>query len=138
MTTLTRKTTAPLNLAAMVGALPAIILPNGSAHAPVFTAHAKTQYMAILHLIESLKRGETIDELETSELIDACLASVLPSATPDDLASLGMRTEHKLTVLAAAAGRLDEVLLALEAASGKAAAVDGSPASTPDTNSATP
>ncbi|MES2524035.1 MAG: hypothetical protein V4617_15115 [Gemmatimonadota bacterium] len=138
-TTPSRKSTAPLNLAALVAPLPPVILPNESEHALVFTAHAAQLFRTIRHLIDAVNRGETINDLDAEDTVDECLVHVLPTATPDDLASLGTRLELKLSILTAASGQVDAVMHALEeaAAAGKAKAVESTPDSTRDMTSAT-
>jgi hypothetical protein len=136
-TTTPRQPTAPLNLAALVAPLPPVILPNGTSHQMMFTAQAAELYKQIRHHVAAHLRGEAIDDLEAEAAIDACLAHVLPSATPDDLASLGVRVEWKVTILAAASGRVDEVLHALAAATaGNASGGEATPDSPPVTTSA--
>lgn len=137
MTTTHRPKTAPLNLAALVAPLPPIVLPNGTEHQCVFTAHAATQYKEIRRMLAALHANEAIDEIEAENLIDECVQLVLPTASADDLASLGMRVELKLTILAAASGRVDEVMHALHAASaGNAPEAEAAPRSSLDMTSA--
>lgn len=119
-TTPSAPATTPLNLAALVKPLPPVILPDGSEHPLVYTAHAAEAYKRVRVFVDLLRRGEEIPQLEASDAIDECLTLVLPSATPDHLASFGERTELKLAVIAAAAGRVDAVLQTLYAAQGNA------------------
>lgn len=46
--------------------------------------------------------------------IDELLAIVLPSSTPDDRASFGIRHDLKLAVILAASGAVDEALSAIK------------------------
>lgn len=137
-TTMAPTPTAPLNLAALVAPLPPVILPNGTSHALVYTAECAERYKAIRRLIAQVERGESIDDLAAEDDIDACLAVMLPTATKDDLASLREQVDVKLTVLAAAAGRLDAVMHALHTLSqqGKAPEAGAAPPSSLDTTSA--
>jgi hypothetical protein len=137
-TTMGSTATAPLNLAALVAPLPPVILPNGTSHALVFTADAAERYKGIRRLIAAVERGDTVDDLAAEDDIDECLAVMIPTATNEDLASFGARVEVKLTVLAAAAGRLDAVMHALHtlSQSGKAAEAGEAPPSSPSTTSA--
>lgn len=135
MATPIRLQTAPLNLAVLVKPLPPVILPNGTEHALNFTAHAAQLYRGIRQRMAELMDGQPIDELLTEDEVDACLKEVMASATPDDLASLGTRIEYKLTILAAAAGRLDEVMQALHAV-GNAPEAGAAPPLSLDTTSA--
>lgn len=106
---------APLNLAALVPELPAVILPNGKEVQMVpFTAEAYEKFRLVQQLTRELMQGETIDEEEYFDLIDSVVKAVLPSATPDDIASLGARVELKMSVITAASGKVDEVLQALD------------------------
>jgi hypothetical protein len=139
-TTTSRPPTAPLNLAALVAPLPPVTLPNGTTHALVFTAQAAELWKKIRHVFAALQRGESIDEFGAEDDIDACLAAVIPTATPDDLASFGTRFGVKLATIGAAAGRVDEVMQLLEAANankGNGSGGEATPASSPDTTSAT-
>lgn len=130
--------TAPLNLAALVAPLPPVILPNGAEHKLVYTAAVAEVYKRIRRMQAEAERGDPVDDELAEDLIDQCIALAMPSASPDDLASLGVRIEVKLTILAAAAGAVDEVMHALEAMnqSGKATADEGAPLSPPSTTSA--
>lgn len=106
---------APLNLAALVPELPAVILPNGKEVQMVpFTAEAYEKFRFVQQLTRELIAGDEVDEEEYYDLIDMVVKAVLPSATPDDLASLGARVELKMSIITAASGKVDEVLKALD------------------------
>lgn len=137
MTTTHRPKTAPLNLAALVAPLPPVVLPDGSEHQLVYTAKVAERYKPIRHLIAAVMRGEEIDELSAEDDIDECIALTIPTASPDQLASLGARVGVKLSILAAASGRVDEVMHVLHAASaGNAPEAEAAPRSSLDTTSA--
>jgi hypothetical protein len=107
---------APLNLAALAPALPPVILPNGREVAVrPMTARAYELYRELTGYTAAFQRGEDVDEGAYLDLVDECLALVLPDATPDDLASLGVRIEFKMAPILMAAGRVDEVMRAMAA-----------------------
>lgn len=111
---------APLNLAALVPELPAVILPNGKEVQMVpFTAEAYEKFRLVQNMTRALMDGENISEMDYYDLLDELVKLVLPAATPDDLASLGARMELKMSIVTAASGKVDEVLEALSAATGK-------------------
>ena len=132
----TPSSTAPLNLAALVKPLPPVILPDGSEHPMLFSAAAAEAYKHVRQYVDALRRGEPFNELDAEDAIDTCLQLVVPSATPDHLASFGARTELKLAVLAAAAGRLDSVMAALYPDAGNAPAGSAALPTDPATTSA--
>lgn len=124
-----------LNLASLVPPLPPVTLPNGKEVQIVhLSAKGYEMYREMQTMILDLQAGFEIDETHHINLIDNLLALVLPDATPDDLASLGARVELKMAPILVAAGRVDEVLEALEANSGgsqgNGEALSGSPLST--------
>lgn len=105
---------APLNLAALVPELPAVILPNGKEVQMVpFTAEAYEKFRFIQQMTKLIMDGEAVDEEEYYDLLDSVVQLVLPSASADDLASLGARMELKMSIVTAASGKVDEVLKAL-------------------------
>lgn len=112
---MTRATTPdPINLAKLVAPLPELILPNGATVAMrPLSADGFERFRRVQQALRDAMAGRDIDDTEIEADIDACLALVLPDATREDLASFGLRTELKLTVLTAAAGRVDAVLHAV-------------------------
>lgn len=131
--------TAPLNLAALMGTVPPVVLPNGVTRELVWSARGAELFRKVRHLTAAATRGEAIDDLEAERIVDECLAAVIKDATADDLLSFRENVNLKLTVLAAASGRLDRVLQALAQAqgeSGNATAVEASPPLDRDTTSA--
>lgn len=107
---------APLNLAALAPALPSVILPNGREIAVrPMTARAYELYREMSGYTAAFQKGEDVDETLYLDLVDECLALVMPDATPDDLASLGVRVEFKMAPILMAAGRVDEVMRAMAA-----------------------
>lgn len=105
---------APLNLAALAPALPSVILPNGREIAVrPMTARAYELYREMSGYTAAFQKGEDVDETLYLDLVDECLALVMPDATPDDLASLGVRVEFKMAPILMAAGRVDEVMRAM-------------------------
>lgn len=119
-----------LNLASLVPPLPPVTLPNGKevqiAH---LSAKGYEMYREMQTMILDLQAGRDINEDAYITLIDNLLAIVLPDASPDDLASIGARVELKMAPILAAAGRVDEVLEALESAAG---ALKGNAEALPD------
>jgi hypothetical protein len=106
-----------LNLANLMPALPPVKLPNGTVHQIVpLSAHMYEQFKEIRAMQKAIEAGEDIDDAIYVDAVDVLLQAVLPTATPDDLASFGFRVEIKLAPILAAAGRVDDVLYALEAA----------------------
>lgn len=131
---------APLNLAALVPTLPSVILPNQKeVQLHALTAEGYELYRQMRGLTQQVQNGEDVDEDAYMGVIDRLLALVLPDATPDDLASFGVRFELKMAPILAAAGRVDEVIATLNAAE-KASEGNGvaQPDSSPDTISAAP
>lgn len=116
MTTMSRRL-APLNLAAMIPALPEVILPNGkTVQLAPLTAESYKKFVQIQNeMRDAMEDGaSTVDEGIFSSTVDDIFAAVLPGATPDDLASVGVRLEIKLSVIFAAAGAVDATLQRLE------------------------
>jgi hypothetical protein len=111
-----------INLALMVPALPVVGLPNGKeVQLVALTAEGYELYREIQAIIreeqDAIEAGEepATDVAGFHDMLDRCLAIVLPTATRDDLASLGVRVQVKLAPLMAAAGQVDTVLEALAA-----------------------
>lgn len=132
---------APLNLAALVPALPAVVLPNGvERQLHPLSAQAYEMYRQLSSMTTQFQAGESVNEDDYMDLIDAILARVLPDATPDDLASFGVRVELKMAPILAAAGRVDEVVRAMQALETSAAGNEAAllPEWNPDTTSAAP
>lgn len=105
----------PLRLADLVPALPMVELLNGKEIqlAPL-TARGYELFLSIQETMRGAEMGlDTDDALDMVKKIDEVLGSVLPTATPDDLASFGVRTDMKLSVIMSAAGAVDEVLASL-------------------------
>jgi hypothetical protein len=103
-----------LNLTTLMPALPPVKLPNGSVHQIVpLTAESYEMFKTLRSFQKAVEAGEDVDEDVYLDMVDAVLAKVLPTATPDDLASFGFRVEVKLAPILAAAGRIDDVLVAL-------------------------
>jgi hypothetical protein len=104
-----------LNLALLMPALPPVILPSGTTHQIMpLTARGYEMFKTLREMQRQYEQTNVLDEAVYLQVIDDLLALVLPTATPDDLASLGFRVEVKLAPILAAAGRVDDVLLALE------------------------
>jgi hypothetical protein len=102
---------APLNLAELVPALPAVTLPNGiEVQMAPLTARGYELFLAI----QRAMGGEGDIDFAFVEKLDEVLAIVLPTATPDDLASLGVRHDLKLAVILSAAGAVDSALDAIK------------------------
>ena len=101
----------PLNLAELVPELPPVILPNKKevSMSPL-TARGYELFLAV----QRAMRGEEDIGMAFVEKVDELLAIVLPTATPDDLASFGVRHDLKLGVILAAAGAVDEALGAIK------------------------
>jgi hypothetical protein len=79
------------------------------------TARAYELYREMSGYTAAFQKGEDVDETLYLDLVDECLALVMPDATPDDLASLGVRVEFKMAPILMAAGRVDEVMRAMAA-----------------------
>jgi hypothetical protein len=98
--------------------MPDIILPNGrTVLCGHMTAQSYEQFRTIQQMWKDSTDGMEIDHEKFLDLVDAVLKSVLPLATPDDLASFGARIDMKMAVITAAAGGADDVVAALEAQS---------------------
>jgi hypothetical protein len=125
---------ASIDLSALVAPLPVLTLVDGSQHQLCYTAAAAERFKEIRALISAFQKGENVDDLVVTSVVDDCLAHVLPTASPDQLAAT-FRENHgqKMSVLVAASGRADEALRML---AGKSAAGESSPPSTRDTTSA--
>jgi len=103
-----------MNLASLMPALPPVIIPNGSTHQMVpLTARGYELFKELRQYQDASNNGERVDELAYLDVVDELLALVLPTASPDDLASFGFRMELKLGPILAAAGRVDDVLNAI-------------------------
>lgn len=119
----------PLNLAELVPELPEVVLPSKNVVQVVpFTAASYEKYRLLQKMtVAGMQQTASFDEDKYLDLLNEVLCLVIPSATPDDLASFGDRVELKLSVLAIAAGRVDEVVQALEAATGRSEGKDEAP-----------
>lgn len=125
---------ASIDLSALVAPLPVVTLVDGTQHQLTYTAAAAERFKAIRSLIVAYKNGEVVDGFEAEDLVNDCLAHVLPTASKDQIAATFREHHgHKMSVLAAASGHAEEVLRQL---AGKAAAGESSPPSTRDTTSA--
>lgn len=104
---------APLNIAAMIPALPEVICPNGAAVqlAPL-TADAYQKFLQIQSdMRDGLDDGaDSVDETAFVAMVDDVLRAVLPGASGDAVASFGARLDAKLTVIFTAAGAVDDTL----------------------------
>lgn len=102
---------APLNLAELVPPLPQVTLPNGKEYqiAPL-TARGYELFLAV----QRAMHGEEDIGFEFVAKVDELLAIVIPAATPDDLASFGVRHDLKLAVIMTASGAVDNVLEAIK------------------------
>jgi hypothetical protein len=107
----------PLKLADLVPALPMVELLNGKEIQLVpLTARGYELFLSIQEAMRGVEMGlDTDDAVDMVKKIDEVLGIVLPTATPDDLASFGVRTDIKLGVIMSAAGAVDEVLSSLRA-----------------------
>jgi hypothetical protein len=113
-----------------------ITFPDGSVHTPVFSARVAELYREVQDIARAMQAGTLDDALKAQDTIDACFELAYPSATPDNLASLKTYTDLKLVALAAAAGRVDDMLAELEKHAPKAEATEGAPLSPPAMSSA--
>jgi hypothetical protein len=121
-----------MNLASLLPALPPVIIPNGTTHQIMpLTARGYELFKEVRQYQAAANNGELVDDSAYLDIVDELLALVLPTATPDDLASFGFRIEIKLGPILAAAGRVDDVLNAIaeaEADPNREALPDPSPA----------
>lgn len=126
-----------LNLAIMMQPLPPAKLPNGKEIPMVhFTAEAYDLWNEVQDAISDEQAGRPVDVPAFRGNLDRLLALCLPEATPDDLATFGARTEAKLAVAMACAGKLDQVIASLQELEGNATAGQSTPHSDPGTTSA--
>ncbi len=109
-----------LNLAVLVPALPVVTLPNGKAHQLVpLTARGYELVREAQAMVQDERadmeegRAPTTDVEHFHTVLDEAVAWLLPSATPDDRASLGLRADMKMAICLTAAGQIDEVVATL-------------------------
>lgn len=125
-----------LNLALLVPQLPMVRFPSGVEHQLMpLTAESYELWLEVQQLVRSSEENEPIDVSYFHALLDLLLAKVLPTASKDDLASLGTRTEVKLAPCMAAAGQIDSVMAALDALEGNVSAGQNTSRSGPRTTS---